>query len=43
MVNRLQKMIQHSMMIKGSVLELEKPDWMPRPAACGSDMEGKIF
>lgn len=42
MVNRLQKM-NHSMMIKGSVLELDKLDWMPRPAACGSDMEGKIF
>lgn len=42
MVNRLQKMI-HSITIKGSVLELEKPDWMPRPAVCGSDMAGKIF
>lgn len=42
MANRLQKTI-HSMMIKSLVLESSKPDWMPGPAACGSDTEGKII
>lgn len=31
------------MITKSSVLESDNPDWTPRPAAYGSDTEGKIF